>query len=177
MKAKKAILKSYLSIEGLPIWNFYQVKEKEDERYLFILDDYTALPEVWPDEKIWQGIQDEVYEKIGFNDSQSDQLYKVIKLQQLTLDIMAWELEDEHDPRLSRARVDLASLEKELYKPTKPESFVEILANMERYYFHYQVDARKMSTAAWFIHLNLFEKEIENDRNRKNEQGFKAANY
>jgi len=177
LRAKNHILKSFRSIDDLPIWNFYQVKEKEDERYLYILEDYNDLPETWPDESIWQRIQDEVYEKVGFNLQQSDQLSKVIKITRLTLDILAWELENEHDPRLSRARVDLSTLEKELYAPSKPESFIEILASMERYYFHYQVDPHRMSTAVWFTHMNLFEKEIENDRNRKAEQGFKAANY
>jgi hypothetical protein len=141
------------------------------------LDDYDILPDKWPDPKIWKAIELETFDKVGFNSAQSDQLFKVIRHTTLALDILAWEIDNPGDPRLSRARTDLAMLEKELYKPTKPESFTEILANMERYYFHYQVDSHKMTTSQWFIHLNIFEKEIDNDRNRKNEQGIKAANY
>jgi hypothetical protein len=51
--------KYYHSIDFLPVWNFYQVIERQDSRYLFKLSDYEILPNEFPPPEVWSSITEQ----------------------------------------------------------------------------------------------------------------------
>lgn len=67
IKIEKKLFKVYTSIDFLPVWNFYQVMESNDTRYLFKLKDYERLPVTFyrPD-AVWSGICEQYFkESVG----------------------------------------------------------------------------------------------------------------
>ena len=65
LKKQTTILKLYQRLDTLPIWNFNQIAETQDYRYLYILKDYNELPTEKPREAIWQSIYFEYLDTVG----------------------------------------------------------------------------------------------------------------
>jgi len=71
--------KTYKTLEDLPAWNFYKIKEKNDVRYLYVMDDYSELPEVNNVlNDIWVDVQFEYYDLIGLT-KEEKQLFEIRK--------------------------------------------------------------------------------------------------
>lgn len=75
--------KIYRSIDSLPLWNYIQVEEKNDLRYLLILDYYDVLPTIQVDPNIWAEIQLQAFEASGKKaDNYTNELKRLIIAQQ-----------------------------------------------------------------------------------------------
>ena len=63
----KSLLEHYQTVEDLPMWNFRQILETGDIKYLYKLDNYTKLPEKDLDFKIWDNIFWDYIDKKGID--------------------------------------------------------------------------------------------------------------
>ncbi len=63
-RKNKGRQKVYSSINFLPVWNFYQVIETQDTRYLFKLSDYEVLPETeYRPNDVWAEICEQYFKE------------------------------------------------------------------------------------------------------------------
>lgn len=155
-------IRLFRTIYECPIWNWHQVRQTGDFRYLIRLEDYEHLPDVStePLEDVWLAMQDEFNEH--FKDSSTGGYYydKFVQYYQLLRDEVIYGC-DAYNAKLSVTRTRRKQLEKELEKlPQKPQG-VEEQAVMLEIFFQKDINTKTISVFRWYKYIEQYERRIE----------------
>ena len=165
-RKKDPIIKLYRSIESLPIWNWDQVKKTDDLRYLIKPKEYEELPEVEVAETVWQTMLDEYsdnFKDIGTGGHFYD---KYMDLQKALRDEVIFSC-DEFNSKLSKTKVKVKQLEKDLELAPTEKQGLEWQAIQMEIFFSKDFDTKTISTYRWYKYLQEYERRIEELQNPK----------
>ena len=155
---KKIKYSYYKSIEDLPIWNFNNIIDKDDMRYLLKLEDYNNLPtkKLPPLDVIWMSIYDEYLNLFGINKKYETYLIRMKNL-------IILEFEKNIDKSLETV-YDRAKLEMYDNIPKQDDkSFEKQLLAMIRY-FKVTIDIKTISVKQFYTNMETIQKEIAQNR-------------
>ena len=155
-KRKKQSIRPYRSLEELPVWNWHKAKQG-DLRYILRLDDYDTLPDVEVRQEDWESIEQEFFNKFGKSGTGGYYFDKFIELQRAIRDMIVYTCDE--SPKLSKTKVKIAQLEKELEQVPEAQTLEEQAVTME-VFFNRDFDVRRMSTYKWFTYINEYERRI-----------------
>lgn len=122
--------KIYKSLDILPIWNYNMICEKNDVRYLLVLDDYNDLPEKCNIEKCY-----EIWDKLIY-----DFDYLDLSLEFAEKQVLIKELEYSLNPENKILKTEIAIKQKEYERLKKlreknlkknTQTFNDKIANIE----------------------------------------------
>jgi len=153
-------IRLYQTIADLPQWNWEQIKQTNDLRYLIKLEDYDELPEVEVEEGLWLTLQDEFKEKCGMEGSGGYYFDKVIDLWKLKRDMIIYSC-DEYNSKLSKTKTKIKQLEGEIEDIPVSKQTIDKQVVMMEIFFKCNLNPRTTSVLRYNIYLNEYERQIE----------------
>lgn len=155
-KRKEQNIRPYRSLEELPIWNWDRAKQG-DLRYILKLDDYDTLPDVEVRPEDWERLEQEFFDKFGKSGTGGYYFDKYMELQRAIRDMVIYTCDE--SPKLSKTKVKITKLERELGEAPEAQTLQEQAVTME-VFFNREFDVRRMSTYKWFTYINEYERRI-----------------
>lgn len=160
-------MKYYNSIENLPIWNFYKVKETGDLSYLFVDEKQhgeamlkAIAKEVF---EAWRAIDDRFLFEFGLSEQYVNRLILEKKINELELDVLIY------NNSISRARLKAEKAKVEGIKEGEGKAdLTEVLVNIEKF-MSFSIDDKKVSVNKFFGYINLMRRAA--DKYKKKENG------
>jgi hypothetical protein len=149
----------YKTIDKLPIWNWFKLKETGDARYLLVLPDYEKLPKK-VDKKIQviaDKLTDKFIERYGFNDRE---LAIMEKQRMITAEVLEMLIDDDesHLTAIEIYKHELASL---LKKEAKAQTVFQQAAILTSYFKGLTVDVYNTSVAMFYALSDQMQNEIK----------------
>lgn len=164
-------MKSWATIEELPVWNWQKIFDTGDLSFL-LEDGPRKLTEEEKErlENLWIDLQNEFIDKFGFSKK-----FLAIEQKRMAIDRLRWHYMETGNESIKTV-IEIRKRElKELLKAAKDEkkgSFEEQIVILESH-FKFPIDVKKTSVVKYHTYLQALEREaqrlksLENGRNRK----------
>lgn len=145
--------KFYTGIDNLPIWNWIQINEKQDFRYLArAISDYAAASKEAV-ERLWRAIYEEFLQRFGFGETFIEVMRHRIEIGRLKV-MMGVTGDRSHQTFVEIAELEIA----ELLKPAgKPMDFYRLKAYVEKKN-GFRIDAHQTTVVEFYTYLELIKK-------------------
>ena len=162
-RKKMQSLPLYRSIHDLPIWNWEQVKRTNDRRFLIVLVDYTVLPDIEVEERVWNVMLDEYRKAFDGVASTSYHFNKHLEYYIMLRDEVMMSC-DEYNPKLSVTKTRRMQMERELEDMPKGSQTIEEQAVIFQIFFDKEPGAfnvKRITTYQWFKYIQEYERRAE----------------
>jgi hypothetical protein len=160
-KEAQSNLRQYQGIEDLPMDNFRKIIKTGDTRYLYILDNYTVLPEKNINASVFEDIFWEYIEAKGI-----DQNFKLRLEIKAKIAILENEELFENKKNYTRIELEKAKL-KDLEKKTKKNADIENDAILSKF-IGFQINPKTTTVLQYIGYENLLtEANNKNDSNNR----------
>ena len=152
----------YQSIDDLPVWNYWKIQDTENLGYLY-KDDVprkSLISHLFLD-YIWQEIQNQFQEEFGSGNRSSYYLDKIRKLMISKMDQVIFETENPKHPKLSRTKMNIRMLEKELMDSNKSsgQSLDQMVAYLEKY-MGIAINTKIVSVKRFYTYVQMYQKQV-----------------
>jgi len=151
-------MKTYTHIDNFPLYNYIQISETNDLRFLLVLSDYYELPEIAKEEiekleLLWLNLNDEILEYTGVPSDFKEVMrlkksIALLKVKQMTT-----------DDRSIETLIELKEKELSNMKPVTKQSIEENVINLELI-LKKDINVQTTSVKKYYSYIKYLKKNI-----------------
>jgi len=141
----------------MPIWNWNQVHETGDLKYLLITDNYKGLDDHNSEEmaECWMDLYQQYIDEFGINDQFKRYMEKK---KQLCAKISEY---IQTGDKFKMNKINILELDiKAMVNDKEPQRFGEVVAGVEKF-FGFQIDDKKLTVQKYYNYLKYIESNIK----------------
>ena len=141
----------------LPVWNWNQVHETGDLKYLLITDNYKGLEDHNTEEMsaLWMDLYQQYIDEFGINDSFKRYMQKK---QQLCAKISEY---IQTGDKFKKNKINILELDiKAMVDDKEPQKFGEVVAGVEKF-FGFQIDPKVLTVQKYYNYLKYIESNVK----------------
>jgi hypothetical protein len=156
----------YNSIDNLPIWNFYKVKETGDLSYMFIDEALhgKAMTQKVAKElfEAWKAIDDRFLFEYGLTEQYVNRMIIEKKILQLELDVLI------NNDSITRSRLKAEKAKIEGVKEQEGKAnLVEVIVNVEKF-MNFSIEEKKVCVSKFFGYIELMKRSVKKLKEKDN---------
>lgn len=141
----------------MPVWNWNQVHETGDLKYLLIADNYKGLEDHNTEEMaaLWMDLYQQYIDEFGINDNFKRYMQKK---QQLCAKISEY---IQTGDKFKKNKINILELDiKAMVDDKEPQKFGEVVAGVEKF-FGFQIDPKVLTVQKYYNYLKYIESNVK----------------
>ena len=156
----------YNSIDNLPIWNFYQVKESGDLSFMYVDEARHGDPMTKKEAKelfdAWKAIDDRFLYEHGLTEQYVNRLIIEKKIIQLELEVLI------NNDSITRSRLKAEKAKIEGIKEQEGKAnLTEVIVNVEKF-MNFSIEEKKVCVAKFFGYIELMKRSVKKLKEKDN---------